>query len=655
MIPSQSEDISNREAVQIFGRALRYVRPFRGRFAGKIGLAALSLMPSVLLPWPVKLVVDHVILEVPLGEPTTPHPPVIRTLLQPLADASPLEILFWMALVQGALIVLIGAFGTAGAERDRTGGSLASGRDDATQTENDANYGFSYAGGLFGLFDYRYTIRLTQMLNHHYRSRLFERIQRLPMASFDDERIGDAVYRVMYDTPSITGLSYRLIVTPIVSVMQLLLTIWFIRVTFSEHPQIWIAAALFLPLTVLVTFPFGNVLRRRGMRSRSAGSTTTTTVEEGMSNILAVQSLGGGERERSRFDRDSWNSFGRYRDLLIVVIGVSLAGFGLNVAVGWYVFVTVTDLVITGQLSPGDFSLLFTYYLQIAGHASRIGRLWIDMQRSAAGLNRVFFLMDLPSEEDPAGARPLPRIRRGVHLETVDFTYPDGTAALRDIDLDVPVGQVTALCGPAGAGKTTLAYLIPRFLSPTRGRLLADGVDLQSVTRDSVRSQVSFVFQETALFDATVAENIRTANPDASETEIRRAAHIAGADEFIRRLPEGYNTRLGRAGGKLSVGQKQRLSIARGLVRNSAILILDEPTSALDPETEHRLVAALREASRDRAVVVIAHRLSTIRGADQIVFLDEGRIIERGSHDELMAHPDGTYRRFVDLQTRGAA
>jgi ABC-type multidrug transport system fused ATPase/permease subunit len=209
--------------------------------------------------------------------------------------------------------------------------------------------------------------------------------------------------------------------------------------------------------------------------------------------------------------------------------------------------------------------------------------------------------------------------------------------------------------GPAGAGKTTLAWLIPRFVSPSNGRVLFDGVDAALGTLASIRDQVAFVFQETVLFDASVEENIRLGRPDASETEIRRAAQIAGADDFIRRLPEGYATRLGRGGGKLSVGQKQRLSIARALVRRSRILILDEPTSALDTDTEQRLVTALREASRERVVIVIAHRLSTIRDADQILFLSEGRILERGSHEELIARPGGAYRRFVELQTQGAA
>jgi ABC-type multidrug transport system fused ATPase/permease subunit len=325
------------------------------------------------------------------------------------------------------------------------------------------------------------------------------------------------------------------------------------------------------------------------------------------------------------------------------------------VALAARTFLYVTDLVVAGAISVGDFTLLFTYFLQILIASVDLGALWIRLQGAAAGLNRVFFLMDLPGEADETGGVELSDLREGVRLEDVHYRYPDGTEALRGITLELPRGRITALVGPAGAGKTTLAYLLPRFLEPQRGRVLVDGTDVRRLERSSLRAHIAFVFQETALFDATVLENVRLGRPEAGEAEVRRACRLAGADEFVQRLPEGYRTRLGRAGGKLSVGQKQRLAIARALVREAPILILDEPTSALDPETEQLLVAGLREASRDRVVLVIAHRLSTVRAADQIVFLEAGAILERGSHAELLARPGGAYRRYVELQTRGAA
>ncbi len=647
--------LSDFGTVLVFGRALRYVAPVWRRFAVKALLTFVSLLPLLLFPWPLKILIDHVILGRPIGGEETPYPGFIQPFIDLLAGAPPAEIVFWVSLVFFALMFLVGGFGTSGPERDIAQGTLGQGQDTATQTENQANTGWSFAGGLFGLFEYRWTIRLSQALNHHYRSRLFERIQSLPMTTFDDERIGDSMYRVMYDTPAITNVAYQLLLTPVVAPLQIALIALVLALAYEAHPTIaWLALG-FVPLTFAVTVPFAGAIRRRSEASRGAGATTASTVEEGVTNVLAVQSLGGRARERERFDRDSWGSFGAYRGLVRIVMAVTIvatiAGLGLGV-VG---FNYITDLVIAGQISPGDFTVLITYFFQILGNAIRLGALWITVQGSAAGLNRVFELMDLPAETDPPDARPLAPISRGISLEDVEFAYPDGTTALHGVSLEAPVGQMTALVGPTGAGKTTLAYLIPRFIEPGRGRVLIDGTDIATVTRDSLRGQIAFVFQETVLFDATIEENIRTGNRQASDFEVHRAAEIAGAHDFIRRLPDGYRTRLGRAGGKLSVGQKQRLSIARALVRPTRGLLLDEPTSALDPETERALVAALREASRTRAVIVIAHRLSTIREADQIAFLEHGRIIERGTHHELLARPGGAYHRFTTLQTRGAA
>ena len=256
----------------------------------------------------------------------------------------------------------------------------------------------------------------------------------------------------------------------------------------------------------------------------------------------------------------------------------------------------------------------------------------------------------MPGEED-LGTKVLPRIERGVEFRDVGFVYPDGRRALSGIDLTASIGQILAIAGPTGAGKTTLASLIPRYRIATEGEVLIDGVNANDATLESLRGQVTYVFQETQLFSDSIADNIRFGKPDASAEEVERVARIAGAHDFIAALPDGYDTRLGTSMSKLSVGQKQRLAIARGLLRDSRILILDEPTSALDPETEEYLVRSLHEAARDRLVIIIAHRLSTIASADKIVFLEDGTLRESGSHDELMALPDGHYRRFVELQT----
>ncbi len=219
-----------------------------------------------------------------------------------------------------------------------------------------------------------------------------------------------------------------------------------------------------------------------------------------------------------------------------------------------------------------------------------------------------------------------------------------------NVNLALNLGELVAFVDPTGAGKTSLAYLIPAFYRPTEGRVLLDGRDIAEIDLDSLRSQVSYVFQEHLLLSESIRGNLKLANPVATEADIRRACDAAGATEFIERLPDGLGTRLGQSGDTLSVGQKQRLCIARGLVRDTRILILDEPTAALDPQTENALVNALRRTAEGRLVIVVAHRLSTIRQADRIVFLEDGGLRETGTHDAMMAVPDGAYRRFVELQ-----
>ncbi|MED5262137.1 MAG: ABC transporter ATP-binding protein [Myxococcota bacterium] len=646
--------IDSGTALAVMRRSLRFVWPFRGRITVKLLLLLVGALPGLLLPWPIKVLIDNVIDGRPVADPLVPYPAFIQPFMNLLVDLSITEILWAVIGAQLILLFLSGSFGTAGNEQDNTFAGLAEGYDTATRSENEANLGWSFSGGLLGILDYCFTLRLTQAFNHHYRARLFRRIQTLPMTAFDDERIGDAVYRVMYDTPTITNACYRIILTPIAVPVVIALNLSAMAVAFSAYPFLVWTGLSAVPIALLATVPFAGMLRRRSGESRQAGATTTSTAEEGVSHVLAVQSLGGEKRQLDHFERDSWDSFGRFRSVVVAVFLAIVAGTVLGAAVGFYVFWRVSGLVIEGALSPGDFTVLFYYYVVIATQAGALGQLWFQLQGNAAGLHRVFFMMDQPGEDD-AASRELAPLRETIRIEDVHYRYPDGTHALKGVGLEARVGERIALVGPAGAGKTTLAYLLPRFLEPSSGRVLFDDQDIANVSHRDLREQTAFVFQENALFDATVEENIRIGHPGASDTQVRQAAQTAGADEFIARLPQGYQTPLGRGGGKLSVGQKQRLAIARALVRDARVLILDEPTSALDPETEQRLVEALREASRNRVVFVVAHRLSTIRSADQICFIDDGRIVERGSHDELMAREDGAYRSFVELQARGAA
>ena len=646
-------DLTFGETLEVAARGMFFVRHFFWRYIAKTVLAFLAgAIPITILPWPVKILIDHVVLGRPVSE-ATGYPPLWHPFLDAFAGATPLEVLAAVMGIFAALIVLMGAYASGEWARDEVDANLEEGHDTATRVENRLHGGHSHVGGIYGFIEFKINTRLTQSINHYLRSRLFERIKALPMTTLEDQRIGDSVYRVMYDTPSINMPFYEGWGRTVMCIAGIAMAVGTFMSAYPESPGFVLITAAVFPVFFVLSTPFWRMARRRAQASRAAGAIATSTLEEGMDNVLVVQSLGGNRKEKERFGDDSGESFKRYRSF--VWIGVSV---GQIVEIGYFMIVMgcilyATTQIVDGGMSPGDYGALLFYLKWIRGPARAMGLAWVELQYHASGLRRVFALMDMAAEED-LGSRKLPRIERGVALRNVGFVYPDGRRALAGINLTAAVGQIVAIAGPTGAGKTTLAGLIPRYRVATEGEVLIDGVNANDATLGSLRSQVTYVFQETQLFSESILDNIRFGKPVASPGEVERVARIAGAHDFIAALPDGYQTVLGSNSSKLSVGQKQRIAIARGLLRDSRILILDEPTSALDPETEEYLVRSLREAARDRLVIVIAHRLSTIAGADKIVFLEDGQLREIGSHAELMAQAGGHYRHFVELQT-GAA
>jgi ATP-binding cassette subfamily B protein len=582
--------------MSIYRRVLLYYRPFTGPTLLALGISLATIALNLAKPWPLQFIVDHFL------TPRTVH----------AARNNPLGALLNPAWTARTDIFVLCAI----------------------------LVGLTLGAGLLGLWSNFLFVRVGLEALLKLRTDLFAYLQSLPLKYHDARRSSDSSFRVAYDSQSVQTI-YNRGFTNIFSSVITLVSIFLIMVRLDW--EVTLVSVSIVPAVVLAIHHFSRRIREQSTSIQEKESAVLAVAQEGLSAIRVVHAFGREESTVSLFRAQARQSLAANLQLTMTNVKSALV-INTLMALGTAAMIYLGALhVLDQRLSLGNLTAFISYLAMLYAPIEALTQTAWALEGAAAGAQRCFEVLDQADDvPDLPGAVAITGTQGALRFEDVDFGYAPERLILHGINLEIRPGRRVAFVGGTGAGKTSLLSLAPRFYDPTRGRITLDGRDIRAITRRSLRAQISLVLQETVLFSTTIRENIAYGRPDASVAEIEQAARRAQAYDFIMAMPQGFDSPVGERGGNLSVGQRQRIGIARAFLKDSPILLLDEPTSALDPATERAIMDTLEELMRGRTTLIITHRLATVHHLDDIVVLANGRIVETGTGEELLAR-DGTY------------
>ena len=578
--------------MNIYSRAIRYFRPFLWPSLGGVFLTIFSIAFNLLKPWPFKFIVDGV-LDVTKG--TSDSKAFVQAWF---GNASPPVVVFWLCFIMVAI---------------------------------------SLVGGLVNLGSNYLFVRVGLQALLKLRTDLYAALQALPLKFHDARRSADSSFRVAYDSQSIQTIYNKGFATVLSSVVMLVAT--FVVMVRMNWPLTLASLAIIPPVVWAIRF-YAVRVRNQSTAIHERESDLLTIAQEGLSQIRMVHAFGREAFEVDQFRRRAAQSLEANMKLNMTSVASALV-VGTLMAAGTALMYYIGSLEVlepSKNFSLGDLLVFSSYLLMLYQPLEQLTYTAWALEGAAAGAMRCFEVLDRDDDvPDAPNAVDVKQVQGKIEFSKVAFGYSADRTIIQDIDFVIKPGQTVAFVGGTGTGKSTLLSLVPRFYDPTAGSVSLDGRDIRQVSKKSLRSHIGMVLQDTLLFSTTIRENIAYGKPGATEAEITEAARKAQALDFINKMPEGFNSPVGERGSHLSVGQRQRIGIARAFLKNAPILLLDEPTSALDPSTEHAIMETIMELMRGRTTLIITHRLTTVHGLDRIIVMKDGRIVEDGNGADLVA------------------